>query len=305
MLYTPAINKALKICGKVHLDQTDKNEVPYLAHPLHLAEQMDTEEEICTALLHDVLEDGLLSSDNLLEQGIPETVVEAVLLLTKKEDMPYFDYIQSIADGTSENQATQDSQSATFTEEVFSMARKVKLADLRHNSELGRLSVVSSRDIKRLEKYRKARTILGDLTFKYRTPFGSITVEVNKRPYAFHVKQDLEQRGISLEIDTLPLSIDDLLMVRYDFGGKIVDYESNETTVTTIYQKGQTLIRVEAFSGSKFNYSEHAPYQLINRTGTYKIVNDPIKFRSYPHDHIITLSFSWEQNESETYRMTL
>ena len=61
MLYTPAINKALKICGKVHLDQTDKNEVTYLAHPLHLAEQMDTEEEICTALLHDVLEDGLLS----------------------------------------------------------------------------------------------------------------------------------------------------------------------------------------------------------------------------------------------------
>lgn len=46
MLYTPAINKALKICGKVHLDQTDKNEVPYLAHPLHLAEQMDTEEDL-------------------------------------------------------------------------------------------------------------------------------------------------------------------------------------------------------------------------------------------------------------------
>lgn len=119
MLYTPAINKALKICGKVHLDQTDKNEVPYLAHPLHLAEQMDTEEEICTALLHDVLEDGLLSSDNLLEQGIPETVVDAVLLLTKKEDMPYFDYIQSIADGTSENQATQDSQSADFHRRSF------------------------------------------------------------------------------------------------------------------------------------------------------------------------------------------
>ena len=291
MLYTPAINKALKICGKVHLDQTDKNEVPYLAHPLHLAEQMDTEEEICTALLHDVLEDGLLSADNLREKGIPETVVEAVLLLTKKEEMPYFDYIQSIADGTSENQATKDSQSATFTEEVFSIARKVKLADLRH--------------IKRLEKYRKARTILGDLTFKHRTPFGSITVEVNKKPYAFHVEPALNQKGFSLEIDTLPLTIDDLLMVRYDFGGKIVDYESNETTVSTIYQKGQTLIRVEAFSGSKFNYSEHAPYQLINRTGTYKIVNDPIKFRSYPHDHIITLSFSWEQNESETYRMTL
>ena len=122
MLYTPTINKALKICGKVHLDQTDKNEVPYLAHPLHLAEQMDTEEEICTALLHDVLEDGLLSADNLREKGIPETVVEAVLLLTKKEEMPYFDYIQSIADGTSENQATKDSQSAT-SQKKFSQLR--------------------------------------------------------------------------------------------------------------------------------------------------------------------------------------
>ena len=35
----------------------DKSGVPYVFHPIHLAEQMETEEEICTALLHDVVED--------------------------------------------------------------------------------------------------------------------------------------------------------------------------------------------------------------------------------------------------------
>ena len=69
MLYTPAINKALKLTAKLHTDQLDKNEVPYLAHPLHLAEQMDTEAEICAALLHDVLEDSSITAEELVARG--------------------------------------------------------------------------------------------------------------------------------------------------------------------------------------------------------------------------------------------
>lgn len=85
MFYTPAINKALKLTAKIHADQLDKNEVPYLAHPLHLAEQMDTEAEICAALLHDVLEDSSITAEELVARGIPETAVNAILLLTHEE----------------------------------------------------------------------------------------------------------------------------------------------------------------------------------------------------------------------------
>ena len=55
--YTALTRKAMRICYAAHEGQVDKSGVPYVFHPLHLAEQMETEEEICTALLHDVVED--------------------------------------------------------------------------------------------------------------------------------------------------------------------------------------------------------------------------------------------------------
>ena len=58
MLYTPLTKKALQICFAAHKKQFDKSGMPYVIHPLHLAEQMETEEEVCAALLHDVLEDA-------------------------------------------------------------------------------------------------------------------------------------------------------------------------------------------------------------------------------------------------------
>ena len=56
--YTPLTKKAMMICFEIHKNQKDKSGMPYVFHPFHLAEQMETEDEICTALLHDVAEDS-------------------------------------------------------------------------------------------------------------------------------------------------------------------------------------------------------------------------------------------------------
>ena len=54
MLYTDLTKKALKICFDAHKDQLDKAGIPYVTHPLHLAEQMPDETSTVVALLHDL-----------------------------------------------------------------------------------------------------------------------------------------------------------------------------------------------------------------------------------------------------------
>ena len=65
MLYTPITKRALWFCMEAHAGQRDKAGLPYANHPLHLAEQMSTEDETCAALLHDVMEDCGATADDL------------------------------------------------------------------------------------------------------------------------------------------------------------------------------------------------------------------------------------------------
>ena len=138
--YTDLTKKALEICWEAHKNQFDKSGMPYVFHPFHLMEQMETEEEICVALLHDVVEDSEMSFEDLAEAGFPKPVLEALQLMTHNENEPYLDYVRRLKD--------------------HPIARKVKLADLKHNSTLERLSYVTDRDLIRYEKYQIAIGIL-------------------------------------------------------------------------------------------------------------------------------------------------
>ena len=141
MLYTDATKTALKICYEAHEGQIDKSGLPYVFHPFHLAEQMETEHEVCVALLHDVMEDTDMSSSDLTAAGIPREYVGTLLLLTHSPGVPYMDYVEGLADDP--------------------VARKVKLADLRHNSDLTRINgAPTEEDVRRIEKYRKAIAVL-------------------------------------------------------------------------------------------------------------------------------------------------
>lgn len=82
LIYTPLTKKALQIAFDAHRNQLDKSGIPYVVHPLHLAEQMETEEEICTALLHDVVEDSPYTLQDMQAEGFPDAVLQALELLT-------------------------------------------------------------------------------------------------------------------------------------------------------------------------------------------------------------------------------
>ena len=142
MVYTTLTKKAMKICFEAHKNQLDQNGVPYVFHPIHLAEQMTDEKTICVALLHDVIEDTDVTTADLMNEGLPLSVINLVLLLTKQPSEDYFSYISRI----SENSA----------------ATRVKLADLRHNSDLSRLKQITEEDLERVEKYKKAIKILSN-----------------------------------------------------------------------------------------------------------------------------------------------
>ncbi len=142
MLYTELTQKAMIICYKAHKDRFDKGGVPYVFHPFHVAEQMETEEEICAALLHDVVEDSNWELEQLEAEGFPASVIEAVALLTHNDGSEYLDYVRRLKDNP--------------------IAAKVKMADLQHNSTAGRIPNMTERDRERLAKYRQALEILTD-----------------------------------------------------------------------------------------------------------------------------------------------
>lgn len=136
MIYTELTKKAMNICFQAHKDQFDKSGVPYVFHPIHLAEQMTDEATTIVALLHDVVEDSGMTLDELKAEGFPPEVIRAVEKMTHDPKVPYMDYIAAIAEDP--------------------IAREVKLADLRHNSDITRLSNVTEWDHRRREKYLRA-----------------------------------------------------------------------------------------------------------------------------------------------------
>jgi len=99
MLYTATAKKAMQIAYNAHKEQVEKSGLPYIFHPVHLAEQMDDEVSTCVALLHDVVEDTATTFEDLSAQGISETVGETLKLLTHDDSVPYMDYVQKIKGG--------------------------------------------------------------------------------------------------------------------------------------------------------------------------------------------------------------
>lgn len=140
MIYTDLTKKAMKLCFDAHRDQVDKTGIPYVFHPIHLAEQMTDELSTVCALLHDVVEDSDYTFADLEAMGFPRRVIEVLTLLTHEKGVPYMDYVRLIA---------QDP-----------VAKQVKIADLRHNSDLSRLDSVDEKAIARAKKYAKAMKIL-------------------------------------------------------------------------------------------------------------------------------------------------
>lgn len=142
MLYTPLTKKALKLAYAAHAGQVDKAGMPYIFHPYEVALQVQAEEEVCAALLHDVVEDTDWTMEDLRAAGFPETVLEAVQLLTHDPAVPYLDYVRALCGNP--------------------IAVAVKRADLHHNSARTRFDADSPDIEKRLQKYAAAEAVLDE-----------------------------------------------------------------------------------------------------------------------------------------------
>ena len=101
---------------------------------------MPDEKTICVALLHDVVEDTDMTFEQLECEGFSEDIIEALKLMTHDKSVPYLDYVKNIS--------------------TNKIASAVKLADLKHNSDLTRLDAVDEKALERVEKYKKAMEIL-------------------------------------------------------------------------------------------------------------------------------------------------
>lgn len=133
------LNTALLVAYTAHYGQTDKQGVPYINHPKTVASFLEDEKDKVIALLHDVMEDTFLTEEDL-RPVFGDEIVDILKMLTRSKEEDYFTYIDRI------------SQNDT--------AKRVKLADLRHNSDISRIENPTQQDFDRLKKYEKAIKIL-------------------------------------------------------------------------------------------------------------------------------------------------
>ena len=155
-LEKPLIKKALNDIISFHKDQVDKQDIPIIFHLMDVAyichkkygyldyeyyqgtqtTPLDVTQLICVALLHDILEDTH-ATESYLRDNYPSEIVDAVVILTRKFDESYTEYIYRVKENK--------------------LATNVKLCDLEHNI----IKCYSKSEFKTLkDRYVNALTIL-------------------------------------------------------------------------------------------------------------------------------------------------
>lgn len=142
---------AMAVAADTHKDQRDRGGAPYILHPMRIAMRLRTNdyELMSIAVLHDVIEDskGKVTIAILAALGFSKRVLDALALLTHDPAVPYEDYIAAIATNYD--------------------ALRVKMEDLRDNSDITRLKGLREKDFQRLIKYSKAYAFLKEARKQY------------------------------------------------------------------------------------------------------------------------------------------
>ncbi len=136
--------EAIALASKKFVNKYDKGGQPYILHCLHVMSKMDMDDHelMSIAVLHDIVEDTDITLGLLRSLGYSDRVVWGVQALTHDKEVPYMEYIKKIS----------------FNPD----ARLVKIADLRHNSDIMRMKGLRKKDFERLEKYHTAYEYLKD-----------------------------------------------------------------------------------------------------------------------------------------------
>lgn len=136
------LNKVKDFSRKAHEGQFDKGGNPYYLHPEFVASLGINEDEKIVGYLHDIVEDTEYTFKDLINLGINDECLQALKLLTHNKSESYEEYIKKIKSNE--------------------LARKVKLNDLINNMDLSRINEVTTKDLKRIEKYKKYYKFLSE-----------------------------------------------------------------------------------------------------------------------------------------------
>lgn len=137
--------KMLLLATNRHHGQFDKGGAPYILHPLKVMYYLKTDDEElqCIALGHDLIEDTETTAQELWDMGFSQRIIDGILAMTKKDGEHPENYKARVCGNPD--------------------AVRVKMADLRHNSDIRRLKGVTDKDVRRIEKYQKFYLELKDI----------------------------------------------------------------------------------------------------------------------------------------------
>ena len=145
------LSTMLVLAVNSHFGQYDKGGQPYILHPLKVMHYLDSDDEElnCMAVGHDLIEDCKAVTYELLRSmSFTERVVLGIRALTRLPGQ------------------TDDEYEAQVL--LNPDAIKVKLCDLRHNSDIRRLKGVLEKDIKRMIRYNHFYLKLKDARPQYK-----------------------------------------------------------------------------------------------------------------------------------------
>jgi (p)ppGpp synthase/HD superfamily hydrolase len=131
------LEQAIVIAANGHAGAKDKAGAPYILHPLRMMLSLSTTDERIVAVLHDVCEDcDGWTLARMKDEGFPDHIIAALDSVTKRDGEDYEAFVRRAA--------------------ANPIGRRVKLADLKDNCDLSRISTPTANDYKRIEKYRRA-----------------------------------------------------------------------------------------------------------------------------------------------------
>ena len=144
------VMKATVIVTDLFKNDIDKGGNSYLLHLLYVYSEVKSKEEKTIAMLHDILEEKEVSSEDLIEVGFSENIVNDVLILTKDKSISYEEYIDNIIKNGS----------------IESI--RVKLADLDNNMDITRIKNPTEKDYDRINNkyipaYKKLKKRLEEM----------------------------------------------------------------------------------------------------------------------------------------------
>lgn len=136
------LERAIEIAVSAHKGVKDKGGNPYILHPLRVMLSLNSEEEKIVGVLHDVVEDAEdWTFEKLQDEGFSTQILEGLQSVTKtSEDENYDGFVQRAL--------------------ANAIGRQVKIADIKDNLDVTRLDILTEKDMKRLQSYKKSLKIL-------------------------------------------------------------------------------------------------------------------------------------------------